>query len=532
MIVANTFGSFALLTLLTLGGFIMSRTFDKAQATINEESEDSTTNGTHQEVELPRIASSEESSSRRQKRGMVLPFEPHSITFDEVVYSVDMPQEMKIQGVMEDRLVLLKGVSGAFRPGVLTALMGVSGAGKTTLMDVLAGRKTGGYIDGSIKISGYPKKQETFARISGYCEQNDIHSPHVTVHESLLYSAWLRLPAEVDYNTRKMFIEEVMELVELNPLRNSLVGLPGVNGLSTEQLKRLTIAVELVANPSIIFILSLLGLTPLAERVSFLTEQIAIFTGPTVGGLLNATCGNVTELIIAIFALTTNKIAVVKYSLLGSVLSNLLLVLGTSLLCGGIANIGEEQKYDRRQADVNSLMLLLALLCHLLPLLFTYSAASAELTVEPSLYLSRASSIVMLVAYFAYLIFQLWTHRQLFEAEDEGEGEGENNGAEEEAVIGFWSGFAWLAGMTVFIALLSEYVVDTIEDASDSWGLSVSFLSIILLPIVGNAAEHAGAIIFAFKNKLDISLGVALGSSTQIAMFVGKLLMSMVRSMD
>jgi ABC-type multidrug transport system ATPase subunit len=115
---------------------------------------------------------------------------------------------MKVQGVVEDRLVLLKGVSGAFRPGVLTALMGVSGAGKTTLMDVLAGRKTGGYIDGTIKISGYLKRQETFARISGYCEQNDIHSPHVTVYESLVYSAWLRLPAEVDSNTRKVrFIE-------------------------------------------------------------------------------------------------------------------------------------------------------------------------------------------------------------------------------------------------------------------------------------------------------------------------------------
>jgi Ca2+:H+ antiporter len=124
----------------------------------------------------------------------------------------------------------------------------------------------------------------------------------------------------------------------------------------------------------------------------------------------------------------------------------------------------------------------------------------------------------MLGAYFAYLIFQLWTHRQLFEAEDEGEGEN-NEAEEEEAVIGFWSAFAWLAGMTVFIALLSEYVVDTIQDASESWGLSVSFLSIILLPIVGNAAEHAGAIIFAFKNKLDITLGVALGSATQIAMF-------------
>ena len=111
---------------------------------------------------------------------------------------------MKAQGVVEDRLELLKGVSGSFRPGVLTALMGVSGAGKTTLMDVLAGRKTGGYIEGDISISGYPKKQETFARVSGYCEQNDIHSPQVTVYESLLFSAWLRLPKDVDLNKRKV----------------------------------------------------------------------------------------------------------------------------------------------------------------------------------------------------------------------------------------------------------------------------------------------------------------------------------------
>ncbi|XP_010426765.1 PREDICTED: vacuolar cation/proton exchanger 3 [Camelina sativa] len=274
----------------------------------------------------------------------------------------------------------------------------------------------------------------------------------------------------------------------------------------------------------LIFGLSLIGLTPLAERVSFLTEQLAFYTGPTVGGLLNATCGNATELIIAILALANNKVAVVKYSLLGSILSNLLLVLGTSLFCGGIANIRREQRFDRKQADVNFFLLLMGLLCHLLPLLLKYAATgevSTSLINKMSLNLSRTSSIVMLIAYIAYLIFQLWTHRQLFEAqEDDDDAYDDEVTVEETPVIGFWSGFAWLVGMTLVIALLSEYVVATIEEASDSWGLSVGFISIILLPIVGNAAEHAGAIIFAFKNKLDISLGVALGSATQISLFV------------
>ncbi|XP_057438482.1 pleiotropic drug resistance protein 1-like [Lotus japonicus] len=222
-------------------------------------------------------------ANHNRKRGMVLPFEPHSITFDEVTYAVDMPQEMRNRGVSEDRLVLLKGVSGAFRPGVLTALMGVTGAGKTTLMDVLAGRKTGGYIGGNITVSGHPKKHETFARISGYCEQNDIHSPHVTVYESLLYSAWLRLSPDIDAETRKMFIEEVMELVELKPLRHALVGLPGVNGLSTEQRKRLTIAVELVANPSIIFMDEpTSGLDARAAAIVMRTVRNTVDTGRTV----------------------------------------------------------------------------------------------------------------------------------------------------------------------------------------------------------------------------------------------------------
>jgi ABC-type multidrug transport system ATPase subunit len=128
----------------------------------------------------------------------------NSTGVDENIKQFGMLQNMKGDGVTSDKLQLLRNVSGAFRPGVLTALMGVSGAGKTTLMDVLAGRKTGGYIEGDIRVSGYPKVQETFARIAGYVEQSDIHSPQVTVHESLSYSSWLRLPKDVDVETREV----------------------------------------------------------------------------------------------------------------------------------------------------------------------------------------------------------------------------------------------------------------------------------------------------------------------------------------
>ncbi|KAL8037545.1 hypothetical protein ABFX02_11G046400 [Erythranthe guttata] len=213
-----------------------------------------------------------------KQKGMVLPFQPLSMSFSNICYYVDVPLELKQQGVSEDKLQLLNDITGAFRPGVLTALVGVSGAGKTTLMDVLAGRKTGGVIEGNVNISGYPKTQETFARISGYCEQNDIHSPCLTIHESLLFSAWLRLPSDIDLETQKAFVEEVMELVELVPLKGALVGLPGVDGLSTEQRKRLTIAVELVANPSIVF---------MDEPTSGLDARSAAIVMRTVRNIVN-----------------------------------------------------------------------------------------------------------------------------------------------------------------------------------------------------------------------------------------------------
>ncbi|XP_019054935.1 PREDICTED: pleiotropic drug resistance protein 3-like isoform X1 [Nelumbo nucifera] len=199
-------------------------------------------------TDIPSLTTSEPKKGR-----MVLPFQPLTVTFQDVQYYVDVPVEMREHGFTEKKLQLLQDITGAFRPGVLTALMGVSGAGKTTLMDVLSGRKTSGTIEGEIRIGGYPKVQETFARISGYCEQTDIHSPQITVEESVIYSAWLRLPPEIDSNTKAEFVNEVLETIELDEIKDALVGIPGISGLSTEQRKRLTIAVELVANPSIIF---------------------------------------------------------------------------------------------------------------------------------------------------------------------------------------------------------------------------------------------------------------------------------------
>ncbi|KAK9829075.1 hypothetical protein WJX72_003763 [[Myrmecia] bisecta] len=218
-------------------------------------------------------------------RGMVLPFNPLTMTFSNVHYFVDLPSEMANKDLPtiktingKKQLELLQGISGAFRPGVLTSLMGVSGAGKTTLMDVLAGRKTGGHIEGDIRINGHVKEQRTFARISGYVEQTDIHSPQATVGEAVLFSARLRMGREVENDTVIAFTDEVMDLVELTSLKGVLVGTPGVSGLSVEQRKRLTIAVELVANPSIVF---------MDEPTSGLDARAAAIVMRTVRNIVN-----------------------------------------------------------------------------------------------------------------------------------------------------------------------------------------------------------------------------------------------------
>ncbi|EEF43177.1 ATP-binding cassette transporter, putative [Ricinus communis] len=214
---------------------------------------------------------------------MVLPFEPLAMTFQDLQYYVDTPSAMRKRGFAQKKLQLLTDITGAFRPGNLTALMGVSGAGKTTLMDVLSGRKTGGTINGDIRIGGYPKVQDTFARISGYVEQTDIHSPQITVEESVIYSAWLRLPSETDPKTKSEFVNEVLETIELDEIKDSLVGMPGISGLSTEQRKRLTIAVELVSNPSIIFMDEpTTGLDARAAAIVMRAAKNVVETGRTV----------------------------------------------------------------------------------------------------------------------------------------------------------------------------------------------------------------------------------------------------------
>ncbi|XP_027340043.1 vacuolar cation/proton exchanger 2-like isoform X2 [Abrus precatorius] len=269
-----------------------------------------------------------------------------------------------------------------------------------------------------------------------------------------------------------------------------------------------------------VFFFTLLGITPLAERLGYATEQLALYTGPTVGGLLNATFGNATEMIISIYALKSDMIRVVQQSLLGSILSNMLLVLGCAFFTGGLVHYQKKvQFFDKAAAIVNSGLLLMAVMGILFPAVLHFTHSEVHLG-KSVLSLSRFSSCIMLVAYASYLFFQLRSQQNVYSPVDE-EGDNEESSDEEEEIeLTQWEAIVWLAILTAWVSILSGYLVDAIEGASESMNMSVAFISVILLPIVGNAAEHASAIMFAVKDKLDITIGVAVGSSTQISMFV------------
>lgn len=260
-----------------------------------------------------------------------------------------------------------------------------------------------------------------------------------------------------------------------------------------------------------LFVFSLLPICPLAERLGYVTEQMATYTNPTLGGLLNATFGNLTEMIVSYFALKGGLLRVVQLSLLGSILSNMLLVLGCAFFAGGLKH--KHQTFNKTGVGMNSALLLLAVISLSVPAVLHTTHTELHGT-QSEIALSRFTSCLLLGVYATFLYFQLVTHRDLF---DEEEGEDDE---EEEVNQTFWACIGWLSVITVFISVLSDYLVDAIEGAADSMGMPVAFISVIILPIVGNAAEHASAIMFAMKNKMDLALGVAIGSSTQIALLV------------
>jgi Ca2+:H+ antiporter len=255
-----------------------------------------------------------------------------------------------------------------------------------------------------------------------------------------------------------------------------------------------------------VFITSALAILPLAGLIGRGTEQLALHAGPRVGGLLNATFGNVTELIIAVFLVLDEKIDVVKASLTGSILGNLLLVLGLSFLIGGFRHA--EQTYNAHAAGVHSTSLTLAVIGLLMPALFALTTGEHSFLEREVV--SGGIAGVLMVLYVLALVFTMVTHQHLFHVPTE----------EEEAQWSARTALLVLLGATALVAMESEFLVSSLEPALEDLGLSEFFVGLILVPIIGNAAEHSSAVVFAVRNKVDVTLEIAIGSSTQIALFV------------
>ena len=266
---------------------------------------------------------------------------------------------------------------------------------------------------------------------------------------------------------------------------------------------------------SIMFILACLSIVPLAGLIGEGTEEISFYSGPKIGGFLNGTFGNATELIISFFALKQGLFDVVKSSIAGAVIGNILLVIGASMLAGGLKY--KTQKFNQKVSEVSSSMLLFAVLGLCIPAIFTH-------TVNPALLdtryegLSLFVAVIMFIIYILSLVFTFSTHKFIYSTPE---------GEKEEEVTAEWSlkkAIFVLVVSTVIIAIESEFLVNGIEPITQSLGWSEFFVGIILIPIVGNAAEHSTAVVMARKNKMDVSLEIAIGSSLQIILFVAPVL--------
>lgn len=275
------------------------------------------------------------------------------------------------------------------------------------------------------------------------------------------------------------------------------------------------------------FVTSFLAIVPLAKLLGDSTEQLSMKLGQTVGGLLNATFGNAVELIVAIAALAQNELRLVQTSLLGSVLSNLLLVLGMSFFASGFYY--HESTFQATAAQASSSLLTLACITLILPAAYHASGVEAtassvvqtlledgapdphDSSLRGLLILSRGTSIILLLTYLGYLYFQLHTHSTLFEAEQAEDEETET------ASMDQWSAGAWLVVITVITAFCADVLVGSIDETAQQWHIPKRFIGLILLPLVGNAAEHVTSVWMACKGKMELTIGVSVGSSIQIA---------------
>ena len=273
------------------------------------------------------------------------------------------------------------------------------------------------------------------------------------------------------------------------------------------------LAETMSASPTMVFLLACLAILPLAGWMGKATEHIAAHTGEGIGGLLNATFGNAAEMIIALMALKDGMIDVVKASLTGSIIGNILLVLGASLVVGGVKF--KNQSFNAAGACMQSTLLTLAAIGLITPAAFHHLAGPRGLPVEANLSLEIA--IVLIVAYGLGLLFTLHTHKEYFEGAG-GHGHGDEKAWTLTKALGV------LVGATVLVAWVSEILVGSVEHAAHDLGMTNVFVGVIVVAIVGNAAEHSTAILMAAQNKMDLSLSIAIGSSVQIALFVAPVL--------